>query len=435
MPRISTQKRAAFDILDCLFFNQTWLLRLSEDGPHFEGSLRAAGLTALYGIMKRVNDEVACTGATGIAAQELKHTVYCILEVGFSDDLVEKGRRDRNGLTDERGESIAKLAEKFDPALAADNYNFDRNFFMAFVAAFSSKAHGIATDAALKIAEVVGTAFRDAPSAAKYRLTERVLALEFVHAPLDFLSWMNRIGALTSKKFVASRVKSEIAEDFKARVALLCEFTLMRDSMARMRGKDTSRSKGIGRLQDEMGDRLSKAANLELHEENDFYARLNLRMGRQVSWFTVDLARLEDNPYLHEFLDQFAENHRRSRFWAGPQQSWAGVVGAGMIWFYHLNIDPGRKITRNGNNHSKSDVLVEQEETVAHIICRSLNDSGLDCRPGSLYETFHQTYMKEPDGLYHRASVYHAVQQKFDVVLPAYFLDATYSGVVTTTTP
>lgn len=439
MPRISPQKRAAFDMLDCLFFNQTWLLRLSEDDETLlEGSPRACELVALHGIMQRVNDEVARTGATGIAAQALKHTIYCILEVGFSDDLVAKGRRSRTGrfnLTNEKGQSIVQQAEAIDPTLAADVHGYEQNFFMAFVAAFGHKAHGICTDTALTIAGAVGTAFSDAPTAARYRLTERILALEFIRAPLEFLSWMYRIGVLTSKKFAPGRVRHEISEDLKARVALLCEFTLMRDTMAGMRGKDTSRRKSIRRLQDELGDHLSEPAWQEFQEENDFYARLSRRKGRQVSMLTVDLARLEDNGYLHDVLERFADNHRRSRFWTGPQQSWAGVVGAGMLRLYHANVDPLRKITRNGNNHSKSDARTEPEETVAQLICRLLHDFGLVCRPGSLYETYLQSYLKKPDGLYPRATLYHALQQEFDVVYPAHVFDATYSGVVTTSTP
>ena len=90
MPRISPKRRAAFDILDWLFFNQTWFLRLSEDDETlYEGSPRAGELIALYKISRLVNEEVASTGATGIAAQALKHTVYCILETGFTDNLLQ----------------------------------------------------------------------------------------------------------------------------------------------------------------------------------------------------------------------------------------------------------------------------------------------------------------------------------------------------------
>ncbi|WP_186249435.1 hypothetical protein [Burkholderia gladioli] len=439
MPRISPKRRAAFDILDWLFFNQTWFLRLSEDDETlYEGSPRAGELIALYKISRRVNEEVASTGATGIAAQALKHTVYCILEAGFTDNLQQKGRSghaDRFDLTDERGMPISKLAETIDPALAARVHEFEQQTSMALIAAFGDKAHGICSNTALTIAATVGTAFNEAPAAVKYRLTERVFILEFMNAPVKFLSWMYRIGILTSKKFIAGRATRDITEDFKARVGLLCEFTLMRDFIARLPGKNTARQTGIRRLQEELGDKLSDAAWIQLQEENDFYMRLDRHKTRQPGTLIFDLTRLTDEAYMHEFLERFAENHWRSRFWTGPQQSWTGVVGAGMIWAYHSLVDSQRKITRNGNNYSKSGEPVAQEQTVAQHICKNLNEHGLDCRPGSLYETFTECYMNEPAGLYHRVTVYHALQQELDAVFPMQIYDAAYLGVITTSTP
>lgn len=439
MPRISPKRRAAFDILDWLFFNQTWLLRLSEDGETLhEGSPRAGQLTALYDIMQRVNEEVANTGATGIAAQALKHTVYCILETGFGDDLVQKGRSgclDRFGIGDERGMPMSKLVEAIDPSQAAIVHECDRLLFMATIAAFGEKTHGVYTDMAFAIAAMVDAAFSDAHAAVKYRLTERVFALEFMDAPVKFLSWMYRIGVLTSKKFGAKDATRDITEDFKARVGLLCEFTLMRDFMAHLSGKDSARSKGIRRLQDELSDKLSDAAWVQFHEENDFYMRLDRHKACQPGTLTFNLERLADEAYLHDFLERFAGNHWRSRFWTGPQQSWTGVVGAGMIWAYHSLVDSKRKITRNGNNYSKSDAPVVQEETVTQRICKDLKEHGLDCRPGSLYETYVECYLKQPAGLYHRATFYHAVQQELDVVFPVWLNDVFYPGVITTSAP
>lgn len=439
MPRISPKRRAAFDILDWLFFNQTWFLRLSEDDETlYEGSPRAGELIALYKISRLVNEEIASTGATGIAAQALKHTVYCILEAGFTDNLRQKGRSGHAGrfnLTDERGMPISKLAETIDPALAARFHEFEQQTFMALIAAFGEKAHGICTNTAFTIAATVGAAFNEAPAAVKYRLTERVFILEFMNAPVKFLSWMYRIGIFTSKKFIAGRATRDITEDFKARVGLLCEFTLMRDFIARLPGKNTARQTGIRRLQGELGDKLSDAAWLQLQEENDFYMRLDRHKARQPGTLIFDLTRLADEAYLHEFLERFAENHWRSRFWTGPQQSWTGVVGAGMMWAYHSLVDPQCKITRNGNNYSKSGEPVVQEKTVAQHICKNLNEHGLDCRPGSLYETFRECYMNEPAGLYHRVTVYHALQQELDVVFPMQIYDAAYLGVITTSTP
>ena len=438
MPRISPKRRAAFDILDWLFFNQTWFLRLSEnDETFYEGSQRAGEFIALHQIMRRVNEEVAIIGATGIAAQAMKHTVYCILEVGFGDNLLLKcrsGCADRFGLTDECGIPLSKKAEAIDPALAARIHKLEQQFFKTLIADVGEKVHGVCEATAFAIAATVGAEFVDAPTAVKYRLAERVFILEFMTAPVKFLSWMYRIGVLASKRFVARRATRDISEDFKARVGLLCEFTLMRDFMLHLSRNTTARRQSIRRLQDERGDELSDPAWAQLQDESDFYTRLARRKARHPGTHTFDLGRLEDKDYIHAFLERFAENHLRSRFWNGPQQSWTGVVGAGMIRVYHSLVDPQRKITRNGNNYSKSGDPVVQEDTVAQYICQNLKEHGLDCRPGSLYETYIESYMKHPAGLYHRATVYHALHQEFDVVYPAQFYDVTYLGVITTTT-
>lgn len=439
MPRIPPKTRAAFDILDGLLFNQTWFLRLSEeDETLHEGSPRAEELIALAKLKQCVDEELVATGLTGVAAHALAHTVYCILEASFGDDLVQKGlsgQADRFGLKDERGVPLSQRFEALDPAQAASHQAYERDFFMALIAAIGEQAHGVCKDTALDVAARVGAVFSEAPTAVKYRLAERVFALEFMAAPVKFLSWMYRIGVLRSKKFAPGRIKREISAEFKARVGLLCEFTLMRDFMARMPGKSTARAKSIRRLQDERGDMLSDAAWTQLQEESDFYARLERRKTRQSGTLTFNLERLEDEAYLHDFLERFAEGHWRSRFWTGPQQSWVGVVGAGMIWGYHSLADPQRKITRNCNNYSKADKAQAQEETVAQQVCQNLNEHGLDCKPGSLYEAYLERYMKKPAGLYHRVVAYHASQQALDVVFPAQVFDVTYLGTITASTP
>lgn len=436
MPRISLKKRAALDILDWLFFTQTWFLRLIEDDEMLDdNSPQGKACIALNEINRRVNEEVDATGTTGVAAQALKHTVYCILEAGFTDDTVQKtrsGHANHLGLVDEQGVPLSKRVEAIDPAEAALVHEYDKEFFMGLIAACGDKIHGVCIKTASTIAATVGAEFSDIPSAVRYRLTERVFIWEFMYAPVQFLSWMYRIGVITSKKFVAERVERKISDNFKARVGLLCEFTLMRDLMARLSGNGhgTGRSKIIRSLQDKLNDKLSDAAWMQLQDENDFYARLDRHKKRQLDVPAFNLERLEDEDYLHEFLERFAENHWRSRFWTGPQHSWTGMVGAGMMWSYHSLVDPQRKITRNGNNYRKSGEQVEQEETVAQLVCQSLNAHGLDCRPGSLYETYLGCYMKKPAGLYHRATIYHELQQKFDVVLSAKSHDIIYLSTV-----
>lgn len=439
MPKVSPKRRAAFDILDSLFFNQTWFLRLNEDdGTLWEQSPRGEELIVLSQLTQMVNQQVAAAGATGVAAQALKHIVFCILEAGFSDNLVQKGQNghaDRLGLVDTQGVPLSVHSQSFDPVQAAKIYQYDRQFCMALIAAFGSKAHGVCSDTALGIVSNVMAAFSDAPAVVRSRLAERAFIVEFINAPLQFMSWMYRIGVLTSSKFAAGRVTRDISDEFKARLGLLCEFTLMRGFIARLRGKNTAHIESIRRMQDQFGDQLSQTAWEQLQNENDFYMRLERRKLGMSATPTFKLDRLDDNAYLHDFLQRYAENHWHSRFWTGPQQSWTGVIGAGMIWAYHVLIDPQAKITCNGNHYKKPDKQVEQKETVAQRVCGTLDAYGLDSRPGPLYESYLNCYMKRPAGLYHRMTFYHALQQHVDLAFPVQFQDIAYLPIITTSSP
>jgi len=438
MPRISPKRRAAFDILDWLFFNQTWFVYLCEDYESLtEGTLRERELITLAKIRQRVDEEVANTGATGIAAQALKHTVYCFLEAGFSDDLVQKSHHaDRFGMTDERVMQLSKLAEEIDSTLAARLHEYTKQFFMAMISVFCEKAHGVCTDTALAIAAQVDASLSDAPTTVKYRLTERIFSYEFITAPVEFMSWMYRINVLSSDKFVLNNATIDIADDFKARVGLLCEFTLMRDFMARQLANDADYQSSLylHHMIEKLKGKMTDDAFLQLEDERHFYASLSADKEKILSTPTFDLARLADAAYLHDFLDAFARKHWRSRFWTASQRSWTGVIGAGMIRAYHSLVDPDRKITRNGNNYSKYDNNCS-ERSVAELVCDQLKKYGLACTAGSLYETYLERYMKQPGGLFHRVAVYHALQQKMDVVFPAWIPDPCYTGSIKITTP
>jgi len=440
MPRISPKRRAAFDILDGLFFNQTWLLRVLEDYEALtEDTLRASELTALVGIMQRVNEEVANTGATGIAAQALKHTVYCMLEVCFSDDLVEKASHaDWCGLANEQGMPLSTLDKTVDATQAASIHQYTQQFHMSFIAVVGEKFHGVCTDTAFTITDRVAGEFSDAPAAVRYRLAERIFAFEFLNAPLKFLSWMYRIGVLTSDKFVAKRATADITEDFKARVGLLCELILLRDFMPRLmvhRSRpDSEKGRALRSLQESMKENMSGAAFLQLENESHFYMRLAHDEASKSTATIFDLACLGDEEYLHGFLGRFAKKHWRSRFWTGSQRSWTGVVGAGMICAYHYLVDPKRKITRNGNDYCKSVKTDVREKTVAELICQKINEHGLECRAGSLYETYLKRYRSQSGGLFKRATLYHTAQQKMNCVQPAWKYDLLYPAVITTTT-
>ena len=439
MARITPQKRAALDTLDRLFFNQTLFLLLLEEEKTGPGDAkREAELVALVSIVKRVGEEVARIGARGVEAEALKHLVFCLLEVTFSESLVlatQDGRPRTFTLTNSEGRPLSELAEKMDPKAAARLHEYQQNFFAATAAAMGEVAHGTKREDAMKIAMALRTEFQDVPTIVRYRLVDRAFAAEFLDAPVKFLCWMFEIDVLNSSKFVASDVKRSISDELKARIGLLCEFSLLRNTMARHFNQGTLRRDSINRLQDSVWDRISETANLQMDDENAFYVRLDHQKSLRLSSVVFDLSRMGDGDYLHQFLEKVANLQQRSRFWTGGQHSWCGVIGAGMIWAYRTLVDSEKKITQNGNDYTRSGTSSAKKETVAEDMCRVLREHGFTHTPGSLYETLKNYYLKEPDGLYPRAQLYHRLQQQFDVVFPAYINDIFYLGGIVVTSP
>ncbi|WP_198406362.1 hypothetical protein [Delftia acidovorans] len=442
MPRIPDKTRAAFDILDILFFNQTCFLSFTEENHLLSlENTDYSELVSIYKVVNCVNNEVRKSGATGVAAEALKNTVYGLLEVVFCDNLVEKSRSgamERINMPEKMRTQLAKQLEDIDPTTAELCHKYHKDFYSGVLLAIGKIAHNVCSSTALAIASKAESELQHAPACVKYRLTERVFSFEFPQAPLQFHSWMHRIEAVTSKKFVTSRIKTTIPESFQARAVLLCEFLLLRDSLPVPPPKANFRFIGINRMLEELETKLSETGRMQLVNEWKFYGNLkytNERDSATKGIMQVDLTRLNESDYLHNFLCRFAARHKRSRFWTGSQHSWVGILGSGMIHLYHSIIDPQRKITHNGNNYSKSKQIIVKEDTVAQIICQNLSDQGFDSRPGSLYEAYRESFIKMPGGLFSRANNYIRIQNIFNIIYSIDMIDSTYYGHIVRNTP
>lgn len=441
MPRVSPKRRAALDIVDALFFSQTYLLRLYSEGPSLK-KLRddATALTAeeagycqelvvLHVLVSCVNDAIQVVGVRGIEAYALKHTVYCLLEAWGP---AVKPRLNSSAATREGGNPSFALTESIDPTLPA---GANRSLEAALIAVLAEGTHGVDMETAVSIAnDVLGG--DTLPTAVRYRLAERAFSLEFMDAPAQFLSWMCRSGVLTSGKFYVEDATREISEEFKARAVLLCEFMLWRDFLARVSGAHTDRHKAIRLLQENLGASMSDGAFQQLCEECEFYIRLDRVKTRESAIPTFDLARLADEAYLHTCLDVFGRNHWRSRFWTGPQQSWIGVLGAGTMHAYHSLVNPDLRITLNGNDHSDSQYDMPlygdqskkrpDRDNVAGRASKHMGGYGFDILPSSLYETYLALYRHRTNGLMSRMSDYFALQHALDLVFPSGAFDPVY---------
>jgi hypothetical protein len=446
MPRIPPAKRAALDILDRLFFNQTCIFSLSE--RLFAEDSHAQALAILMTIRRRLDEEILTSGESGVAAEALRHTVYCLLEVRLEDNLSDdraSSVADHLGLTDHQGVPLATRAKALDPVAAASMHEHTQNFFQGVIVTIAKHAHGVCTNTALAIASKIDTEeIRKAPAVARNRLSERVFSLDFNNAPVMFLSWMHRIGVLKSKKFACHWATSEIPVEFKTRVGLLCDFILTRRVVTHLMKRTSDAPMIANRLRNDLNKQLSDQAWMQLQDLCYFIDRRSRYQGQRADTALLkalyeksfDFARIDDGDYLTSYLDYFAQNEMRCRFWNGPQHSWIGVVGAGMVHGYHILVDPKCKITRNGNNYSKRDPSVNCEETVTDNVSKTLKKYGMDSRPGSLYETYKGSYLRRPAGLRDRARRYHAALDKMDLAFPAAsFEDFIYLATVVETAP
>ena len=447
MPRISLAKRAALDILDRLFFNQTCTFSLCERlCADDDRDSHAQAIAALVMLQQRVDKEIIASGESGVAAEALRHTVYCLLEAQLDDDLASDRATSaavRLGLSDEQGVPLATRARAHSPAVHARVHAYNQNFFQCVIVAMAKHAYGVCEETALTIASKIDMGeLRKAPAVVRYRLSERVFCLDFRCAPAVFLSWMHRIDALVSKKFSRHWATSDIPAEFKARVGLLCDFILMRSVVTHLMRQASRAPHAVSRLRHGLAKKLSDPAWEQLHEFGFFLDRRSRNQEQRsdaalLKAFAEDsfnLDRLEDGDYLTGYLEYFAVNEKRCRFWSGPQHSWTGVVGAGMIHDFHVASDPKCKITRNGNNHSKRDDSVEHEETVSEKVSKVLKKYGLTSMPGSLYETYRGSYLKHPAGLLNRARLYNAALDSMDLAFPASQEDTIYLATVVVTT-
>ncbi|OAD84538.1 hypothetical protein ATN89_08875 [Comamonas thiooxydans] len=429
-----------------MFFNQTCIFSLGERlWADDDWDSHAEAIAVLATLRQSVDDEIIASGASGVAAEALRHTVYCLLEAQLDDDLASDraiSAAERIGLTDEKGVPVATRARELDPAIHARVHEFNQNFFQGVIVTMATCAHDVCKETALTIASKIDTGeLRKAPAVARYRLSERIFCLDFLNAPAVFLSWMYRIDALSSKKFASHWATSDIPAVFKARVGLLCEFILMRSVVTHLMRQASSTPNLVRRMRNDLTRDLSDQAWDQLHEFSFFLDRRSRNQEqladqallRAFAEDSFDLGRLDDGDYLIGYLEYYAQNEKRCRFWNGPQHSWTGVVGAGMIHGFHIAVDPKRKITRNGNNHSKRYDSANREDTVSEHVSKVLKKYGLASMPGSLYETYRGAYLN-PAGLLNRAKLYHAAIDNTDLALPASHEDTTYLATVVVTT-
>jgi hypothetical protein len=388
MGRTIPNQATALDILDWLYFNQA-LVFCTYKEPEW---------VWLYQLVDEVKSAVAHSGATGIEAECLKHTVLCLMEIGLHDPL----------------ESLPTpepipLPAGLTPESHAEFETFRRNYFMGLVIAVGEMARSFPLRVAIDIAESLLGKFSAAPVTIKYRLVERCLAFEYMLAPLEFFSWLLEQGVICSQKFQSE--KATVSSDSLAivRIGLLCEFETLRHSMIALT-KHQGQFEGLLKL----SDKLSSHAVQQLLENMHHYQRLAYAESRTMIAFNPD--RIREPTYVRHFLDTYRKNCFRTRLISGTQAKWLGMLGATMVSIYKTLVGPDKPIYIE---NSSSDSVTKQIEAF-------LQKRGCTILPRTLYENYRQ-FVEETRP---RVEVYNAVQVQTGATPPVDTQDIFYNSSI-----
>ncbi|WP_233886334.1 hypothetical protein [Paraburkholderia flagellata] len=391
MARTVPHQDAALTILDWLYFNQALVFSVYEDAEH----------SWLYGLVEAVRAAVARTGAAGFDAECLKHTVLCLLEINLHDPMEKLPTREP-----------VPLPPGITPKTRAEADAYTRDYFSAMVLAFGRAARQAPVDSAIDIANELLGEFREAPVTVRYRLVERCLALEYMFAPLEFLSWLLELGMIRSDKYRQADTRVHSDRNAIARVGLLCEFETIRNSMIalRQRQKDVE-----GLLQ--RRDQLSPLAVQQLLDNMRHYQ--GLAYDEKHSLIAFDPSRIDDPAYAKQLLLTYGRTCFRTRLVKGTQARWLGTLGGSMVSLSKSFVLPDKPIyVDNDNSGSNTDRI---EKAIAKrgctILARTLNER-------------HREFVGE---IRPRLEAYRAAQLQANATPPADWQDLFYNAVIVVT--
>lgn len=336
MGRISPAHVAGLDLVDKLFFNQilvscvfteelVWMKELDRD---VERALTSAGVAASR-------------------RQVVKHVVLCLLEAGLADSLLSLGEAHPGRLPPL---PAGMTAERFEDV---ESYQLD--FFRAYVLAMADQRHGCGMDLPDEIAGSLLSKYAAAPATFRYRLAERMFAFNFLVAPIDAFTWLSRMGVLNSEKHRGDRLKARYSSEFLQRLALLCEFDLLREHIARTTARSGQGAvvsldeiRAIRQISSDTRTLLlaKMKKELELAQDADL---------RSKSPF-IALAELEQPDRVQRFFADVNVFGIRFRTFRGSLASWVGMLCGGFVEVMRQNensVKPIYVAESNDDTHTK----------------------------------------------------------------------------------
>ncbi|UOD29820.1 hypothetical protein INH39_31370 [Massilia violaceinigra] len=370
MTKSTPQQGAALNILDWLHFNQALVYAVVGDDD----------VSWLFSIVERVKAAVAATGKTGVEAEIMKHYVLCYLEIGAADE---------------------NISDYPDAAVCEQVLGCNQRYFTAMLRARAHAATGYCSNAEMAIAGQLCADVKAAPVAVRFRLTERCLALEYPNAARDALLWFAATNALPCAKYSKDNRKRDTT--VLARIGLLCEFELMRQSV-----RGGRKAKGVGQiLFENIAAAIPSPFDRKLVEQagalwlEKFYGTEPISN----AWLPFLVDRAFDAEYVGLFLDNVSTRWQRRRLCEGTAAAWAGIIGAFNLVVARLNDDATPLYASKNDNAG----------TLSDAASKSLFRHGLTIRARTLYAHYDQFERS----IRPRIADYYANLQSCGSVIPA----------------
>lgn len=402
MARVGQHQSTALDVLDWLSFDQA-LVRCAYGVADRGWMLR---------LLERLKSAVASTGATGKAAECIKHTVLCLMEVALQDSMKDVLVTYSETLPGGFDPTLLQLPEGIDPVVYDRVHSFQRDFFMGAVLGIGQKARTVDLNVATTIAYELIPEFRTAPASVRFRLTERMLAFEFEESPLQFFSWLLEQDVLRSTKWHSHEATRQSDEDVITRIGLLCEFETIRNWII-----SCSSSPDAEHVMLAQAPHGSNNAKKQLLEYQYFWNLLDLTKKRSMTAFFPD--RLRNKEYARQFVRNVGRSFPRMRLVPGTQGRWLSMIGALMVSIRKAYVAPEAAIYDECNN--------DDSNTAA--IAKYLANWGFEIEPRTLY-LGHKHYVRE---IAPRIKLYHEYQIRTGFVPSPHSEDLGYAATIVLT--
>ena len=395
MGRTSPSQVAALDLIDKLFFNQILVCCFFTEE-----------LCWLNDLDTEIELELTHRNIDGAQRQLVKHCVLCLMEAELSESLslLKEAYPDKvpdlpADLTLEQHEKIAR-------------YRLD--FFEAVVLASMSKLHQCDMGLPIEITNILLEKYSEAPATVRYRLVERMFAFNFISAPIDCFTWLAKMGVLKSTKHSGAWLISRYPPGFLQRLALLCEFDMLRDYIRRA----SSMGGTAGNASVEQICKIRKLSQQTMRLLVNRMAKdmeVNSMPNLKNSFPAVSLDELENPASVERFFASLNSYAIRFRAFPGTLASWVGMLCGGGVEVLHCLQDKKNPIYAAEFN----------EGTLTQYISDGMKSRGFDITPRAIYERhrdFKETTFKA-------VSIYYQMKLVENVAIPPDVKDITYEAI------